>query len=377
MPGPARVDDLGAGSAAADGVQDRPSPGQLVARLEDLAVADDAERIDAGAHLLERLHVDEVAVVAEQVAGAVGDGPDDRDPPEARRERQHAVVLEQHQRPLRERPRGPRLLRGERLRTPRRSGTSTYGRSNRPSRSFIRSTRADRRVEQRLVHAPVVEAVRQRRAEGDGPRQLGVDAGGEGQARRLAEVGRQPVGRRDHLDAHVVGGDDPVEAPLVAQDRRQQLVRGVARHAVDVAVRRHDAARSRRGGPPPRTGRAARCGARAARRAPAPGCARPRPARGRPCAWPSRGRRRRGRRPGAPRRRRSRARWRGTGPRRRSPRSGPSAGRARCRGPAPAHAGRRSAASGGGASRPSPSRRPGRRSPPPRSTAGSTARPTR
>ena len=51
MPGPARVDDLGAGNRRADGVEDRPSAGQLVARLEDLAVADDAERIDAGAHL--------------------------------------------------------------------------------------------------------------------------------------------------------------------------------------------------------------------------------------------------------------------------------------------------------------------------------------
>ena len=71
--GPAGVDDLGARQRGAQGVDDRPSPGQLVARLEDLAVADDAERIDARAHLAERLHVDQVAVVAEQVAGAVGD----------------------------------------------------------------------------------------------------------------------------------------------------------------------------------------------------------------------------------------------------------------------------------------------------------------
>ena len=33
----------------------------------------------------------------------------------------------------------------------------------------------------------------------------------------------------------------PVEAPLVAEDPGQQLVRGMAGHAVDVAVGRHDA----------------------------------------------------------------------------------------------------------------------------------------
>jgi hypothetical protein len=45
----------------------------------------------------------------------------------------------------------------------------------------------------------------------------------------------------EHLDRGVVGRDDPVEAPLVAEDRRQQLARCVTRHAVDVAVGRHDA----------------------------------------------------------------------------------------------------------------------------------------
>ncbi len=334
------VDDLGAGHRPADGVQDRPSPGQLVARLEDLAVADDAERIDAGAHLLERLHVHEVAVVPEQVPRAVRDRPDDREPPDARRERQHAVVLQQHERLLRERPRRLRFLRGERLEHLV-GGDLDIRPVEQAEPELHPEHAADRGVEQRLVHAPVGEAVRQRAPEGDGARQLGVDAGGEGQACGLAEARRQPVGRRDHLDPHVVGGDDPVEPPLVAQDRRQQLVGGVARHAVDVAVRRHDA---RDPGMPDRrlerdellVAQLAR-----ARRARAPGSVRPRRGRGRPCAWPSRGRRRRGPAPAAPRYRRSRAPWRGTDPRRRSPRSGPSGGRARCRAPAPAHAGHR------------------------------------
>ena len=92
------------------------------------------------------------------------------------RERQHAVVLEQHERPLGERPRGARLRVGERARTPRRSAISTYGRSNSPSRSFIRSTRSTAASSSASSTRPVREAVRERRAERHGPRQLGVDA---------------------------------------------------------------------------------------------------------------------------------------------------------------------------------------------------------
>ena len=47
--------------------------------------------------------------------------------------------------------------------------------------------------------------------------------------------------RSEHLDPDVVGGDDPVEAPFLAQDRAEELVRGMARHAVDIAVRGHHA----------------------------------------------------------------------------------------------------------------------------------------
>ena len=109
--------------------------------------------------------------------------------------------------------------------------------------------------------------------------------------------------------------------------RVEQLGRGVARHAVHVAVRRHHA-----GDPRPPHGRLEReqlLVAELARRryGPGPGSGRLRPVRGRPCAWPWRSRHRRGRDPGAPRCTRSRAPRRGTGPRRTSPRSGPSAGR--------------------------------------------------
>ena len=148
MPVPRAWTTSRAGSAPRMRVQDRPPAGQLVARLEDLAVADDAERIDAGAHLLERLHVDEVAVVAEQVAGAVRDRPDDREPPEPGRERQHAVVLEQDERALGERPRGratPSV--GERPRAPRRSGPRrTAARTGRAGTSSAARVRPPRRA---------------------------------------------------------------------------------------------------------------------------------------------------------------------------------------------------------------------------------------
>ena len=169
-------------SDAAQRVEDRPPPDQLVAGLEDLAVADDAERVDAGAHLPQRLHVDEVAVVAEQVARAVGDRPDDRHAPQVRRERQHAVVLEQDQRALGEGPRG-------RATRPRPSDASAASAGDldvrpleQPEPELHPQHPADRRVEQRLVDAPVLEALGERRAERHGPRQLGVDAGGERQA---------------------------------------------------------------------------------------------------------------------------------------------------------------------------------------------------
>ena len=271
-----------------------------------------------------------------------------------------------------------RLLRRRAPRAPRRWG---------PRRTAARTGRAGASSAARVPTAasssasstlPVGEAVRQR------ARRRRPCAAARRRRRRPAPGApprrgrRQPVGRRDHLDAHVVGGDDPVEAPLVAQDRRQQLVRGVARHAVDVAVRRHDA---RDPGVPDRglerdellVAQLARADVRRA-----PGSARPRRGRGRPCAWPSRARRRRGPAPGAPRRRRSRApvaRY-GSSPYvssirpQRGSRAMSRTGASACR--APVSSIRRRTVGG--------HRRHGvrvERAPPRRSTAGSTARPTR
>ena len=113
--GPAGVAEVGTGERVAEGVEDRPAPGQLVGRRDRVALTDDPERIGALVHLAQGLHVDQVAVVAEQVAGAVGDRPDDRDPPAPGREREDPVVLDQDQRPLGERAGGACLVGGERV----------------------------------------------------------------------------------------------------------------------------------------------------------------------------------------------------------------------------------------------------------------------
>ena len=82
------------------------APRELVICLHEIAVGDHPQRIAARPHLTERLHVPDVAVVAEEVAGAVRDRSDDRDLAVARRERKEAVVLDQDDRPFGEDPGG-------------------------------------------------------------------------------------------------------------------------------------------------------------------------------------------------------------------------------------------------------------------------------
>ena len=72
-------------------------------------------------------------------------------------------------------------------------------------------------------------------------RQLAVEARAQRHRGGGAQVAGQPMLADEHLDRGVVRGDDPVEAPFVAQDLGQQLVRDVAREPVDVAVGGHHA----------------------------------------------------------------------------------------------------------------------------------------
>ena len=98
--GPPGVLDVGARQSGVDRVEDRATPGELVGR-HDLVGQREAEGIAVVAHLEQRLDVEEVGVIPEQLAGAVGDRPDDRHAGDVRPERQDPVVLEQDERTAR------------------------------------------------------------------------------------------------------------------------------------------------------------------------------------------------------------------------------------------------------------------------------------
>jgi hypothetical protein len=75
--------------------------------------------------------------------------------------------------------------------------------------------------------------------------QLDVEAGVEGQRRRLGAVEREIVVLVQQADADVVGDDQAVEAPLLPEHLGQQAARGMARLVVDVVVGGHHGSRMR------------------------------------------------------------------------------------------------------------------------------------
>ena len=91
----ARIGQLRAREPFPERGQDRPPIAQLIfdRHLVARRRAEPVCRFSRSS--LQRLDVHQVAVVAEQVAGAVGDRTDDRDPLRPRSQRQDAVVLEQ------------------------------------------------------------------------------------------------------------------------------------------------------------------------------------------------------------------------------------------------------------------------------------------
>ena len=229
------------GESLDDRLQDGPSARRLIDDDDGLRLAGHAERVVPCPHLAQRLHVAHVAVVAEQVASAVRDRPDHRDPRRVGTEWQDPVVLDEHERPFSQRAGRLCLLDDERLDGGRPRDVEVR-RLEQPEPELHPEDRDDRPVDQGLVDAAVLEGGQQRRAEAVGPRQFEVHARPEREDRRGGRLGRHPVVRGQHRDARVVGGDDAVEAPFVAQDRREQLHRRMARDAVDVAIGRHDAA---------------------------------------------------------------------------------------------------------------------------------------
>ena len=181
-------------------------------------------------------------------------------------------------------------------------GASTYGRSNRPEPELEPQDALDREVDDAAVDPPVRDRRAERLAEPGGRRQLAVEPGPDGHRRGRAQVGGQAMLADQHLDRRVVGGDDAVEAPLVAQDRRQQLARRVARQR----RRRRSRPASSHASPASRTAASngTSCSSRSSRGPAWAGRlvqARPRPARGPPGACRSRRRRSRASSPCMPR----------------------------------------------------------------------------
>ncbi len=219
--------------------QDRRPRGDLVGGLDHVARRE-AERIRLVAELRERLDVGHVRVVAHDVPRAVRDRADDRDPAAVTGERQHAVVLEQHDR-LAHEPGGERVLLRVELVEHRGGRRVDVGPLEQPEAELEPQVALDREVDERLVDPPVRDRRDQRPREPGRRRELAVEARAQRHRRGGAQVARQPVLADEHLDRRVVGGDDPVEAPLVAKDVREQLVRRVAREPVDVAVGGHHA----------------------------------------------------------------------------------------------------------------------------------------
>ena len=83
----------------------------------------------------------------------------------------------------------------------------------------------DRAIDEGLVDSAVAHGGGERLEEGVAGRQLDVDAGGEGELGRVSEVGRDLVHGVQERYREVVGDDDAVEAPLVAEDAGEQLFR--------------------------------------------------------------------------------------------------------------------------------------------------------
>ena len=231
--------DIGSWKARVDLVEDRAAPGKLVSR-HDLVGQREAEGIAVVAHLQERLDVEQVGVVAEQLASAIGDRPDHGHAGDVLPEGQDAVILDEHQRTDRQLSSDSGLLVCERR--------HELGRRRLDERVLEQAEpelhaqdAPDGGINERLVDEPVGNSAQEGLAIDDRARQLGIDAGPQPVGRSHGRVVRDLVLRRQHLEPDVVRGDDPVEAPFVAQDPGQQFVRGMTRHAVDVAVGRHDA----------------------------------------------------------------------------------------------------------------------------------------
>ena len=243
--GPLGMEDLAAVEPRPKRVQQRRTSGELVLDDHRSAFGDDPERLrPAPPRLDQRLEVDQVAVVAQELARTVRARPDDRDPVERGGQRQDAVVGDEHDRPAGELEADPRLVVGQ-LGELGLGRLVAIGTVEQAQAELDAKDPADGLVEKAFADAPGLESRPKRGGVGRRPRELEVHARLERHGRHGHRIVGQVVGGLEHLDPGVIGGDDAVEPPALAQDRGEQLVRGVTGQPVHVAVGGHDARQSR------------------------------------------------------------------------------------------------------------------------------------
>ena len=171
----------------------------------------------------QRFDVRRIGVVAQQVAGVVRVRADDGDGGHGLGQgEQVALVLEQHQGFAGD-------LAGDRALVRRvkdgRHGLRVDIRSLEEAKGELSGQHAAHgAVDQFLRNRARSDRVRQWLAERVGAGQFYIHARFQRQLRGMGLVARQMMVRLQLMDRHVVGNDQPIEAPLVTQQVRQQLV---------------------------------------------------------------------------------------------------------------------------------------------------------
>jgi hypothetical protein len=185
-------------------------------------------------------------VVAEQHAAVVGERPHHGDPGRRLRERQHPVVLQQHDRLARELPRKLPVRGAVELAVGQLRRLHALERIEQPDLEADAQHALERRVDFDLAEQPLLHrvdvalevgcvALVEESARGAVAVEAGLDREGAGFGGGL----RVLVARLDIAHGVAVARHEPLELPVPAQRAVEQGLAGAARHAVDCVVDAH------------------------------------------------------------------------------------------------------------------------------------------
>ena len=211
------VADLGFGQCGAQGLEHR----------RDLE-----SHLGAG---VVREHVVGERVAAHEGLRAVGVGPEHGDPTRFGAERQHPVIGQQHRALLGEPARDAAVRRAVEVDL---TGRAVEVGVEQTQLLLLREDAGHRPVDHRLVEEARPHPLDQGGVGVQGG-QLDVDAGLERELRCLTGVGGDLVHRLEEGHGEVVGDDDPVEAPSVAQELGEVFAGCRDGHPVDLGVGVH------------------------------------------------------------------------------------------------------------------------------------------